>query len=372
MADGAATANYRFLDVDLLLCADRAAVVDECDRYFGRFRAADTSAAVTVSVAVTTDPDRGYAEERLPDGSTRPIPWPIPPEWYLSLTDVALTASRLPSFHAGSVSLGNAGAVLCASSGTGKTSLTLGLAATGCAFLSDELAPIDPETGIVNAYPRAVGLREGTARLFGLEVPRETAGGPPGSFRRFVDPGSLPGVTLAPSARLALVVFLVPPRGAGEEGFRFLELGFSRLPDGLEAALAGIAGVAGVTRLSGRHYMTLRLKVVGETRVSGAVEAMTARLGAPVAVARWGDFGEPRYDDPPACRDLPASEALVAWRRHLLNPGALSGGKGDGMVLFKLASLARGVRFVELTVGSMDQMVDVVTGMLRDGGGSGS
>jgi hypothetical protein len=46
-------------------------------------------------------------------------------------------------------------------SGAGKTSLVAGLVREGWSYLSDEAAPIDPETMLVEAYPKPLSIKPG-------------------------------------------------------------------------------------------------------------------------------------------------------------------------------------------------------------------
>jgi hypothetical protein len=69
--------------------------------------------------------------------------------------------------HAGVVMAPGVGAVvLCAPSGSGKSSLTAALVRAGFGYLSDELAPIDPVTRRVHPFPKALTLKSGSFHLF--------------------------------------------------------------------------------------------------------------------------------------------------------------------------------------------------------------
>lgn len=69
--------------------------------------------------------------------------------------------------HAGSlVTLRGDGLLLPADSGSGKTTLVTALVQAGFGYLSDEVAAIDPATGTVHAYPRALNLKVGSLGLF--------------------------------------------------------------------------------------------------------------------------------------------------------------------------------------------------------------
>src|SRR5207247_1335232 len=68
------------------------------------------------------------------------------------------------------VAWGGRAALLCGDGGAGKSTLTLALLRRGCAYLSDEVALLDLTAGNVRAYPRSLGIREGTLSLIGEQV----------------------------------------------------------------------------------------------------------------------------------------------------------------------------------------------------------
>lgn len=61
--------------------------------------------------------------------------------------------------HAAVLFAGARSVLLVAPSGTGKSTLALALVERGCAYLSDELAPIEPDDGVVHPYPHALCLK---------------------------------------------------------------------------------------------------------------------------------------------------------------------------------------------------------------------
>lgn len=64
-------------------------------------------------------------------------------------------------FHGASIAVGNHGVFLSGSKGSGKSTLSLAMAARGHAFLGDELAVIHGATGMMLPFPRAVSIRLG-------------------------------------------------------------------------------------------------------------------------------------------------------------------------------------------------------------------
>jgi hypothetical protein len=88
-------------------------------------------------------------------------------------------ASEGVVIHAGLVSLRGRGVLLPGRPDAGKTTLVAALVRAGFAYLSDEAAIFDPETGRFLAFPRPLGMERPTLRLFpGLEerLPAELRG----------------------------------------------------------------------------------------------------------------------------------------------------------------------------------------------------
>lgn len=79
-------------------------------------------------------------------------------EWQLDIFLSESVQNHL-LLHAGAVSRAGAGIILPGLSGSGKSSLTLALLLQDCAYLSDELAVIDPVTAKLRAFPKPFSLK---------------------------------------------------------------------------------------------------------------------------------------------------------------------------------------------------------------------
>lgn len=77
----------------------------------------------------------------------------------------AVGGSQRPLVHAGAVCRDGMAVLLPGPSGAGKTTLTAGLLRAGFSFLSDEFAPIEPESLMVLPFPRALCFKPGSAGL---------------------------------------------------------------------------------------------------------------------------------------------------------------------------------------------------------------
>lgn len=84
-------------------------------------------------------------------------------EWQLDIF-LSETVENHLLLHAGVVAYQGRGIIFPASSGNGKSSLTMALLLQGYHYLSDELAVIDPVTGELSAFPKPFSLKN--LRLF--------------------------------------------------------------------------------------------------------------------------------------------------------------------------------------------------------------
>lgn len=84
--------------------------------------------------------------------------------WYLnSLALEAPTSDVL--VHASVASVDGRAVIFPGRSGAGKTTLVAALALAGWEYLSDEVAVVEPESGLVHPYPRPLALEEDSWRL---------------------------------------------------------------------------------------------------------------------------------------------------------------------------------------------------------------
>ena len=74
-------------------------------------------------------------------------------------------------FHAGAVAVGQTGIILPAQSGSGKSTLTAALVAEGCSYFSDEAAVIDPNSGMLLPFPKAIKLEPDSLPVLASRFP---------------------------------------------------------------------------------------------------------------------------------------------------------------------------------------------------------
>lgn len=114
------------------------------------------------------------------------------------------------ALHAGAVEIGGDGVLLAGSKGSGKSTLVLTLAGDGARYLGDEIAFVRFEDATLDAFPKAVTLKEGSFSLF----PEVTTYNDPVRGRvRYHRPAS--AVSVGHRTAIDLIVF---PTWSGEQG----------------------------------------------------------------------------------------------------------------------------------------------------------
>lgn len=84
--------------------------------------------------------------------------------WHIN-RQVVERSPHLVRLHAAAAALGQAAVILPAPMESGKTTLVAGLVRAGLRYLTDEVAAIDPETLIIEAYPKALSVDPGSWKV---------------------------------------------------------------------------------------------------------------------------------------------------------------------------------------------------------------
>jgi HprK-related kinase A len=219
-------ARFRMLSYEFRIRSNVVRVEDVVPRLFAPFTFSGNGHSGLPTYKLT---DRGEGVERRyrldVDGSK--IQEVVSPgsmlDWVIadSCRRAVASAGDVLAIHAGVVAIDNRAAVFPAPPDAGKTTLTAGLTRAGFAFLSDEVAVIDPGTRLVHPFPRPVLMDPGSVDV--LEGLRETL--PPAyeAFRRSryhlapddLRPGALGGpceigYVIAPAYRRGATTTLEP------------------------------------------------------------------------------------------------------------------------------------------------------------------
>jgi hypothetical protein len=120
---------------------------------------------------------------------------------------VVETSKRYLLLHAAAAQRGAVGAVFPAPSGSGKTTLVAGLVRAGLHYLTDEAAAIDPETGLLEPYPKPLSVETGSWTALSDIVPDRPAElGLAMATQWHVEPASIRADAIGSRCRPRLVV----------------------------------------------------------------------------------------------------------------------------------------------------------------------
>jgi HprK-related kinase A len=195
---------------------------------------------------------------------------------------MALGQRRYLLLHAGAVEKEGRALLLTGESGAGKSTLSALLGERGWRFLGDEFALIEPETGLLHPFPRAVSLKNEAVRLFeGVAADRLgplLTGTPKGTIRHLRPPPE--AITrMAELAKPSLILFprygadlspAVRPVGAAEL--------FMRLTQASTNYVAlGRRGFDGLTALC-RNVPARAIDYSGSDEAAALVEQLWAEL----------------------------------------------------------------------------------------------
>ncbi|HEX2027376.1 MAG TPA: hypothetical protein VHF25_05195 [Nitriliruptorales bacterium] len=186
---GTYEATFRLLSHQFSVRTTSSSIATVVERTFGAFRvdAAPGIPAYTLTEDLAPDPPRfrvgldgsDVLDTEAPGRAIDFFVWDVMRAVTDRCTDLLL-------LHAGVVA-NDAGAILLpATSGSGKTTLVAGLVDAGFAYLSDEVAAIDPATLVVRGFPVALSVKHGSFAVLSHLLPDL-----PSSVRRFLD-GRLP------------------------------------------------------------------------------------------------------------------------------------------------------------------------------------
>jgi hypothetical protein len=133
---------------------------------------------------------------------------------------VSARSSRWLQLHAAGVVLGTAdggpgAVVLPAEMNSGKSTLATGLVARGAGYLTDETVAVDPATGQVAPYPKAIALDPGSFPLFADLEPAHVAAHPALAHDKwYLDPTTV-GPAPVPTHPVLLGTVVFPTYVAG-------------------------------------------------------------------------------------------------------------------------------------------------------------
>lgn len=170
---------------------------------------------------------------------------------------MAMGQKRYLLLHAATVEQGGRALVLTGESGAGKSTLAALLGERGWRLMGDEFALLDPDTGMLHPFPRAISLKNGAIAVMEREVKEGARFGPrlsgtPKGVIRHLRPRASALARMTDPARPALILFPRFGEGSAVRGVGRAEV-FMRLTQASTNYVAlGAAGFRALGGLVGR------------------------------------------------------------------------------------------------------------------------
>jgi len=272
-------------------------------------------------------------------------------------------------FHAGAVSRNNQGLVITGNSGMGKSTMVSHLVRRGFAYLSDEVAPVERGTGMLDPFPVRLGLRPGPGQALIGDAPAIDMAFS-GDAKKIVDASILaPGQT-GTRVPLRTVIFLTRARGDEITTSKKLRgpvsAAFSAWTPSLAAELENLPGAHVLDARPWHESTEVLLRVENLANVTQPLRDLAARHGTQLLHLQYEDFGEHDYDTEPALTPISPAMAVIELIKkmppHCRTPLIADAYDGKASRLAEeLGGLVHELAFYRLTPGRLEQELDLVT-----------
>jgi len=267
--------------------------------------------------------------------------------------------------HAGVVSRGGKGILLVGDAFYGKSTLSLGLTRRGYCFLSDEMAAIGRDDGLVHPFPRCLSVRPTSAEHLEFDLPGEIDE----SFgNHLFDIEELFPGRMGSAVPIGAVCILgdagMMPQTPGTSSTRLVHIWVESPTSVFLADLGRGKGIANlVVRDRGDHTLitltTGNRAAVAERVRALCVEHRVLLLGISTHMGHRPDFSRP-----PALEAIsPSQAAIYMLQRFRGGREALLKATPDGRpahLFAELAELISGAACYTLSVGPLAQAADLI------------
>jgi len=243
---------------------------------------------------------------------------------------------------------------------SGKSTLGLRLALEpGFSFLSDEYCPIRLADGVVEPFPRSLGLRRQARLLLAQRGALAADVLASAALQIDVDPGNIRGLRIGGGGLLRSIVILSGEGVAALHGERrLLDLQFvnpSVLGD--LRAIAGVLAVQVIAEPAG-FGTTVAIDVATSARVADDI-IRVCRVDHRMELVSFlpANACRPDFTRPPVLKALAPVRGIIEVLRYVVNHAALARRLGNGYprLLDCLASRLGGVRFFSLCPGPLEE-----------------
>ena len=274
--------------------------------------------------------------------------------------------------HGAAVSDAGRGVILAGPAFAGKSTLVVELLRRGCAFLSDDAAPLERVGGRLLPFPRAVGLRKTESS------PRPDASIPEEGLlelphRWLVDPSAL-GAALLGAPVAPDFLFYLDPGGwssGGESEPPVYEIALAHEPAKLRDELR-IIGAISIEELPAHPFPGLVASFRASLGLAQGLVDLQRRHRESVLFLEQKRPPLMRSEGAPIVTPVPVSELLIPIVRDLLNRGddgrLMRGLEGRvAPVLLEIGALLQRTRAYRVSSGSPGEVAGTIMNIVHEG-----
>lgn len=371
--------HLSFFDLDVRMRSDSSASIALFARMYSRFQVDETSPATsdTVEIVFLSGPDNPWGTPVLIVGDDVQLlrdPKLLDGYVYESILHTLMVRVRSHLLiHAGAVSHDGQGVVLVADAWHGKTTLVLELVRRRFQFLSDEIAALSRADSLVYPFPRSLRIRPGTLELVGYGP--AAAGAPTWLGKLLLDIDQIEPHRMGVPVPVDHVVLLQDPAQRAVDGAsdaeRTLTITFDQVDDGLMRAIRQIPGVLQAHCEQRDSYPTVRVQ--GKSRYTMFTEIETLCHAREVLIIDVSHENQTRPDFDTPARLEPVSKTQVIRQMMRQFRGGFGShlfqdelGGSSSRLFMEIAALLDNTVCHRLYVGRLDQMADLLCGVVDD------
>lgn len=373
--------RLRFFDLEAYIRSDSAAHIDLLGQMYGRFRTDHSRSAAPYRLDATllTRPENPWRQPVLiVDKDAWLLEDPHLLEGWVYDGILSRIIARVRShllIHAGVVSWEGQGVVLSGDAGHGKTTLVLELVRRGFRFLSDEMAALGRADRRVYPFPRCLRLRPDTlARAgYGSLAPSTLMW-----MEKFLlDIEEIHPRSVGSAAAISYIVFLQDPaqttKPAPRDPERALTIWVDRVDDELLSAIRLIDGVEEVSVEQAGGYRPIRIVARRRMAALAEIETLCHQRRRLILDVVGQPHRQPAFEGPARLEPLSRSEAVMELMHHFQGgPGSAllreEFGRSAARFYWEMAGLVAQAACYRLTVGPLEEMADLICGLLPHGG----
>jgi hypothetical protein len=367
---------YRFFDTLVEIKTNRKDILDGFNKIYWRFKQSPSGDVIRKQELYLLDTSSNKPEITIIcDDEVQVIEnQTITPNFYLFIFSYIIPRVKSHFLvHAATMSYEDKVTVITAHSTSGKTTLSVELIKRNISFLSDELAPINRVSHLIDPFPRSIGLRNLVLHhLDTLDASKiYQAPNSKGEIKWMIDPEALSPGSVGKSCPCKNVIFLEPQYdeepGSGKQ---ILEITLTRLTPSLLYAIRGLQGVQSHEVVDDRMFPLVRLTVEKDSKILQDVEEATKVYQSAIVSVVYGKTRKPDFSLTPSLKPMSKFEGTFELSKMLLNAHSETAlmdefKQSPAFLLTQMADITQNFNFYKLMVGKLDKMTSLAEELIK-------